>query len=146
MKGETKLKREFERHILNVWRCGNRLYKTRLNYPQIRWFHQKENTPIEKQDAGYALSWREIYFCFEYLVFYKEEMEAVGIHEVAHCFADYRNYKNCRGENVHGRVWRDTATRLAREFNCLLPVANHAYHTMELSNEQIRYCKPKRRK
>lgn len=142
MRGETEMKRAFQTELKRVWKVANRLTGSRLRYPQLGWFHIKgDSDSNRKQEAGYALGREKISLCIEYAYFFREMMFAVLIHEVAHCFADYLNRKRGIYESMHGKEWRKIATKIAYELDCYKAVANHAYHCMQVTPQQIAFCK-----
>jgi hypothetical protein len=146
MKGERKMKEAFREELNRVWKVANEITGSRLRYPDVEWFHIVGDKDEGNNTAAYAQGKGKIAICIEYAYYFRETMFAVLIHEASHCFADHLNEKRGIWETDHGKEWRKMATRLAKALDCHLAVANHAFHTMHLSREQIAYCKSKPRK
>lgn len=149
MKGETEMKRFFYGWIKEVWATANKLNHTKLRYPMVTWFHIKGSEEAPDQTAAWCLEKNRIGICIEYAYFYRDEMKRVLVHEVAHGFTYHKMVKRGRGEYMHGNLWRSTAHRLAKHFGMANSVADHAYHSLSCTPEQIAFCKtrkPKKKK
>jgi hypothetical protein len=144
MKGEAEMKRFFYGWIKEVWATANKLNHTKLRYPNITWFHIKGTEEAPDQAAAWALEKGRIGICIEYAYFYRVEMQKILIHEVAHCFTYHKMCKRGRGESMHGNLWRSTAHSLAKFFRVPNTVADHAYHNLWCSPEQIAFCKARK--